>query len=154
MKVKEVFLLLSMAVCSACQLPVQAQSELKVLKRSSHCSVAEPTLRQLHTAEEIEQVFAPAAVLQAGESVPMVDFSSQAVMLLAMGQKPSAGYRIDIDPSRFSWSAQTIRLSVSFSSPENEMAATVMTSPCLVFVVRRDGWQEIIAGDTGLVYRR
>ena len=154
MKVKEYFLFLSMAVCSACQLPVQVESELKILKRSSHCRVAEPTLRQLHTAEEIEQVFAPAAVLQAGESVPMVDFSSQAVMLLAMGQKPSAGYRIDLDPSRLSWGAQTIRLSVNFSSPENEMAATVMTSPCLVFVVRRDGWQEIIAGDTGLVYRR
>lgn len=154
MKIKEYLLVFSMAICSACQLPAQSGSELTVLKRSSHCRVAEPTLRQLHTADEINRVFMPDTLQPGDETVPLGDRSSQAVMLLAMGQKPSPGYRIDLDPDHLSVRAQTLKLSVTFNSPENEMAATVMTSPCLIFAVSRDGWREIVAGDTGLVYRR
>ncbi len=147
-------LLLSLLVCSSCQSPAQPEFKLVILKQSASCRVNEPALRELRSAAEIKQVFSPATLLYSEEALPEVDGSSQTVMLLAMGLRPSAGYSIELDQTYRHQDEETIRLNVTFRLPKSEMAATMMTSPCVIFAVSQGGWRQIIAGDTGLVYRR
>ena len=77
-----------------------------------------------------------------------VDFSTQVVVLLAMGQKPKTGYRIEMDIEYAERRGSTLWLPVRFIAPTGS-AAAVITSPCAVFGVAKQGLQRIIAGETG-----
>lgn len=147
-------LLLSLILLAGCQMSEQMEkSELTILKRSNQCRISSPVLRELKSMDEIGRILKQENMLQKPDPLPDLDLSSYAIMLLAMGQKPSAGYRIEIDPKQIQHAAGVLRLSVQFVPPAGEIAATVLTSPCLIFSVRREGLNEIVAGDTGLVYR-
>jgi hypothetical protein len=154
MKIKEYFLLLTVAICSACQVPAQTGSDVTILKRSSHCSVSEPTFTRLQSIDEIIQVFAPDGHQVAQQLPPGIDLSKQAVMLLAMGERPSAGYGIELDSNPRRIDSDTLKLRVTFNTPDGGLAASVITNPCLIFSISLEGWNEIIAGDTGLTYSR
>jgi hypothetical protein len=144
----------SLVLLAGCQMSEQIEnSELTILKRSNQCRVNSPVLRELKTVDEIRQVFMQDSMIKSADQLPDLDLSSHAIMLLAMGQKPSAGYGIEFDPNLIQNEAGILRLSVKFNPPAGDIAATVLTSPCLIFAVRREGLSEIVAGDTGLVYR-
>jgi hypothetical protein len=128
--------------------------ELTILRQSNQCGVSKPTLRELQSLEEIRQITASGFMLQTDQPLPDVDLSSHAVMLLAMGERPSAGYAIEVDPEPLHKDGQTIRLNVKFTAPDKDaFVATMITRPCLIFSIRRDGVSEIVAGETGLFYR-
>jgi hypothetical protein len=68
-----------------------------------------------------------------------------------MGEKPTAGYRIEVDVSNPSViENNTLKLNARFLSPQGELRATVMTRPCVVFSIDKGDYKQIIAGDTGL----
>ncbi|MEJ2395379.1 MAG: protease complex subunit PrcB family protein [Candidatus Thiodiazotropha sp.] len=148
-------LLLAALLFGGCQSQAEiAENELVILKRSDLCQVAEPTLRQLQSKEDIRRVIAPRAMLDNHQSIPYIDFSTHAIMLLAMGQKPSSGYRIEIDRSRIKENHGVLWLPAQFKSPKNDdMAATMITSPCVIFSLKQNALQKVVAGDTGLVFQ-
>lgn len=146
--------LLSLIMCAGCQIPEDTVShELTILKRSNQCRVDSPSLRQLQSQDEIRKIFLQDSMLGSRDPLPDVDLSTHVIMLLSMGQRPSAGYRIELDPDGLHEESGSLRLSVEFLSPEGGAVATVITSPCLIFSIKREGLQEIVAGDTGLVFR-
>lgn len=150
-----VSLLLGACLCTGCQMPEEsAASELIVLQRSNQCRVAEPTLRELHTLEEVQQIVSSDFMSKTPETLPKVDLTKYAVMLLAMGQKPSMGYAIEMDSKPLLETAQTIKLNTRFTAPEKgAVVATMITSPCLIFAIKREAGRELVAGDTGLSYQ-
>jgi hypothetical protein len=148
------YLLLSLVLLAGCQVPGEIEkSELTILKRSNQCRLSLPVLRELKSMDEINRIFKQESMLQKSEPLPDLDLSVHAIMLLAMGQKPTAGYRIEFDSNKNQYAAGILRLSVKFAPPAGDIAATVLASPCLIFAIKREGLSEIVAGDTGLVYR-
>jgi hypothetical protein len=125
-----------------------------ILKRSDQCRISEPTFRPLRGMADLRRVMPPSTMMSERQTALDIDFSTQTVMLLAMGQKPTAGFHIEIDNSGegLQWQGGILRLPVRFTSPVGEVAATVVTSPCVIFLLGRDGVQRIIAGDTGLTF--
>jgi hypothetical protein len=148
-------LLLGLPLYAGCQVQETLDSDLvTVLKRSNQCRIASPELRELKSMQEYRGVFLQDSMTQKSDMMPDVDLSKHVVMLLAMGEKPSAGYAIQFSTADIERDGRTLKLKVKFSPPKGDIAATVITSPCLIFAVKRDGWNEIVAGDTGLVYQR
>ncbi len=149
------FLLLGLPLFTGCQMEERLDSDLvTVLKRSNQCRIASPELRELKSMQEYREIFLQDSMMRNSDPMPDIDLSNHAVMLLAMGQKPSAGYAIQFSTADIEKDGETLKLNVKFSPPKGDIAATVITSPCIVFAVKRDGWSEIVAGDTGLVYRK
>jgi hypothetical protein len=148
-------LLLILPLFTGCQVQEALDNDVvTVLKRSNQCRITSPELRELKTMQEYRGVFLQDSMMQNSDPVPDIDLSNHVVMLLAMGEKPSAGYAIQFSTADIERDGETLKLNVKFSPPKGDIAATVITSPCLVFAVKRDGWSEIVAGDTGLVYRQ
>jgi hypothetical protein len=74
-------------------------------------------------------------------------------MLLAMGTQPTSGYCIELDPNHSRTRGKTLWLSVKFKPPEQDFTATILTSPCVIFTVKRDTLTKIVAVDTGLSFQ-
>jgi hypothetical protein len=130
-----------------------ADEVVTILKRSDQCRLSEPTLRPIRDGADLRRVMPPMEMMGEQQAALDVDFSTQVVMLLAMGRKPTTGFRIEIDTVGLRQQAGTLHLPVRFASPVGEVAATRVTSPCVIFSLRGDGLQRIIAGDTGLSFR-
>lgn len=132
----------------------EADEAVTILKRSDQCRISEPTFRPLRDMADLHRVMPPSTMMSEQQAALDMDFSTHTVMLLAMGQKPTAGFHIEIDSGGdgLRWQGETLRLPVRFTSPVGEVAATVITSPCVIFLLGRDGVQRIVAGDTGLAF--
>lgn len=67
---------------------------------------------------------------------PTVDWSTQMVVFVAAGWKPSAGYRVDI--SKIEQSQQALSVFVGLMEPPSgSIVATVMTQPYAIAVVEK-----------------
>lgn len=144
-------LLLFPLLASGCQQPSAEEAvEVNLLKRTSQCRIAEPGMRQLYSREEALQLLTPATLLRPEASLPEVDFATQAVVVLAMGQQPSTGYGIEIAPTGMRDGQGRLVIPVGFVTPNKGVVATLITTPCALFSVRREGIREIVAGTTGL----
>ncbi|MEJ2453851.1 MAG: protease complex subunit PrcB family protein [Candidatus Thiodiazotropha sp.] len=130
-----------------------ADEAVVILKRSDQCRISEPTFRSLRDRADLHRVMPPAAMMAERHPALEVDFSTHAVMLLGMGQKPTTGFHIEIDTAGLRQQAGTLWLPVRFIPPAGEVAAARVTSPCVIFSLRREGVQRIVAGDTGLSFR-
>ncbi len=73
---------------------------------------------------------------------PPVDFSREAVVLLELGRRPTAGYQPRLASRLLVLSGGDALLSVSLSSP-GAYAAQVVTSPCLLVAVQRGNYDEV-----------
>lgn len=144
--------ILSVLLLTDCQSVAEKDGVgLTLLKQSNQCRIMAPQMRLLKTVAEIHQVTGLRTMLNVKPPPLDVDFSAQAVVLLAMGQKPTAGYRIVVDAEQAERRGATLWLPVRFTAPPTgNAAATVITSPCVVFAVARKGLRRIIAGETGL----
>jgi hypothetical protein len=123
-----------------------------ILKRSDQCRITEPTFRPLRDMADLRRVMPPSTMMSERQAALDMDFSTHTVMLLAMGQKPTTGFRIEMDTAGLGQQAGTLRLPVRFVSPAGDVAATMVTSPCIVLSFKRDGVRRIVAGDTGLAF--
>ncbi len=70
----------------------------------------------------------------AAATTPPIDFKNQGVLLVTMGRRPSAGYRLNF--LRSDWvrrSGSTVRVKLTWQSPEpGSEQAQVVTHPCLL----------------------
>ena len=150
MKTTGLSLLLGALLMAGCQRHAEkAGVALTLLRQSSQCGVRTAQIRLLGSMEAIHRLTGLRTVLNAKTPVLEVDFATQAVVLLAMGEQPSVGYRIELEFDGVEKRGTSLWLPVRFDTPSG-MAATVITSPCVVFSVPRQGLKRIVAGDTGL----
>jgi hypothetical protein len=152
LKWRPLLFLLGIFLAGGCQNQAENVAvEVRIIKRSDLCRISKPSLLRLQGTEELSRLIAQDTLLQAQrQPMPRADFTNHYVMLLAMGQQPSTGFHIEMDPGRARIEQGTLQLPVRFLPPEGEAAATMVTSPCIVFSVKREGLQKIVAGDTGL----
>jgi hypothetical protein len=75
---------------------------------------------------------------------PPVDFGERGILEVAMGQRPTAGYGLELasDEVRPEDGAGIVR--VNWTEPKEDAAvAQVVTSPCIRLAVRKEGLREV-----------
>jgi hypothetical protein len=71
---------------------------------------------------------------------PEVDFAQSAVLILSLGQQPSAGYQIDVEQIKQQGEVLNVQLRLSKPS-STSVQATVVTSPFIVIQVpKQPSW--------------
>ena len=86
----------------------------------------------------------------AGMAAPKVDFSSQRVVLVYMGQRPTAGYGLRLASNKFRTYKQTAEVTLEWTKPGKGMVtAQVITNPCVLVSVPKAGYERLQIVDTG-----
>ncbi len=87
---------------------------------------------------------------------PSVDFSRAAVLLITMGEQPTAGYRLNYLPPQHRARQQgtTLRLDLAWQTPEpDSVQAQIMTQPCLLLKLPRADFNRLRVHDQDGVVR-
>jgi hypothetical protein len=86
--------------------------------------------------------------LAAAEPFP-VDFSQQGVVLVSVGQRPTAGYAISLAAPGAEVKDGVATLTVKLEEPApGAVLAQVVTSPCLLVALPREGLREVRVVDS------
>ena len=151
MKYKDLYnwLLLTclLIAASACS---QQQVHLQTIYSSNDCALREPTIRSIYTPAELTEIIQskPVNFSQTPAVVPEVDYDKQSFILYAIGQKPTAGYSIELYRDEASIKEQTLYLPVRVKSPEaGSFQAQVITSPCQIYSLPLSDFAEVVAVD-------
>jgi hypothetical protein len=138
---------------------------LTVACQSLENTHSEVTLRELYagnqcavTGAELRVIDGRAAALaltgshRIGAMPPAlkIDDSHELMLLVAAGQKPSAGYRLHLTKSDAGLHDETLHLPVSLSTPGQDAQAALMTSPCLLLALQRGPYRRIVVENLGL----
>lgn len=77
-----------------------------------------------------------------------VDFSQEVAVVVALGEKPTAGYDISLTKNKAELRGDVLRLPVEFTQPAPDaFHAQVLTHPCLVLSVPRGAYTEVVANE-------
>lgn len=118
--------------------PVIVMPEVSATARASNslCALEAPQVKIISNAEGWQQWVAAHPL---DWPVPP-DWSTQARVIIALGNKPTAGYGLSF--SGFSQENALLKLAVQqHKPPADAMVAQMITSPCLVVDVSQQGWQ-------------
>lgn len=108
----------------------------------------EPSAEWITSREELDQLLNK---LSAGQlpaqdlnKTTEIDFSASRVLLVRMGQNPTAGYRLKLDSESCMISQQTAYISVIWSEPDPGMvAAQVITNPFILLKISKGGYESV-----------
>ena len=106
----------------------------EVLRNTTHCGdyVSAPTVLWIQQPEELKRLYAGFPGIQP-HTPPSVDFTSEGVLLIAMGQHPTAGYGLGFEPGSMQLVDSTLRITVAWQEPApGYLQAQVITHPCLL----------------------
>lgn len=113
-----------------------------VVRGGAQCGgdAAGPSVRRLASAAELQAAFSA----ELGAAAPAVDFEGAAVLLVAAGQRPTAGHAVELLSARAPVKDGVALVQVALRGPPaGTMAAQVVTSPCLVVALPRAGLAEV-----------
>ncbi|MDH3527916.1 MAG: protease complex subunit PrcB family protein [Gammaproteobacteria bacterium] len=143
-------LILTAIVLAGCNSAMRGEASPKALTaqtiyRSMLCAgqQAAPVLRWI-TAEDAYQEMYPGIVPDHPDghpvSAPTVDFSEDAVLLISMGQRRTAGYNLELSRDLLRLRNGELTLPVVWTEPADGLfVAQVITHPCLIITLpRRD----------------
>jgi hypothetical protein len=75
---------------------------------------------------------------------PRVDFSREGILIVSMGQKPTGGYRLELNRDFAVISDDTAVLSVSWiDPPKGSILPQIITSPCLAIIIPKGPYSKI-----------
>lgn len=117
-----------------------------VIRGGAQCGgeAAGPSVRRLASAEELAAAFSA----ELGAAAPAADFEGAAVLLVASGQRPTAGHAVELLAPRAPVKDGVAVVQVALRAPApGAVAAQVVTSPCLVVAVPRAGLAEVKVAD-------
>ncbi len=73
-----------------------------------------------------------------------VDFSREGILIVSMGQKPTGGYRLELNRDFAVISDDTAVLSVSWiDPPKGSILTQIITSPCLAIIIPKGPYSKI-----------
>ena len=143
-------LLLFALLLVSCRSGDTSTRQLTVLYKSQQCPLVESNanMRILRSGEELENFLSRAAGLGANLEIPQVNFPRETALVVSLGQKPTAGYNIGLAGGKVELKDGELRIDITQSRP-GEMAAQVLTSPCLVLKFDSAGVTAARRLDTG-----
>lgn len=142
MKRRSVVAALALAAACAHARPLPAT----VVRSGMQCGGAAEgvSARWLGTESALREALVLEAPLGVAPAAPAVDFSRSGVILVAMGQRPTAGYAISLAEPRAEVRDGVATLVVTLEEPAPDaMLAQVITSPCLLVSLPREGLREV-----------
>ncbi len=81
--------------------------------------------------------------------LPHVDFNTEAVLLVAMGQQPSSGYHLSLADPVIAVTDDTANIMLEWHHPEQGLiTASVITHPCLLIKLPLSDYSSVIVWDT------
>jgi len=116
--------------------------EVAVVRGGAQCGGEgeDPSARRLASADELAGAFAS----ELGVELPALDFAKDAVVLVAAGRKPTAGFGVDLAAPKAAAKGGVAALQIRLTRPAPAaLVAQVVTSPCLVVRLAREGLTEI-----------
>ncbi len=125
-------LIISIAACSEERLPI------KTIYASNNCGITEQQIQQINTASELAQSFAalPYSFPEKPHKAPNIDFTTETVILYALGQKPNNGYSIEQMGSYALIKNDALLLPIRTHQPnKNNQYGQMITTPCQFFTL-------------------
>ena len=130
-----------LASCGAKKIPMQS------FYSASNCAISEQTIRRIETREQLDGLLSPQPFFSTGNQTsetPPIDFEHEQLILVAMGMKSTAGYRIDWSNDPATLENGDLYLPVALHHPpSNQIQAQVMTSPCQIFSLPKTEYREV-----------
>lgn len=133
--------IMSIAACSEEKLPI------KSIYASSSCGITEQQIKRIDTASELAQSFAALSYHfpEKPHKAPHVDFTTERVILYALGQKPNSGYSIEQIGAYALIKNDALRLPVRTRQPnKNGQYGQMITTPCQFFTLPKKEFSTII----------
>jgi hypothetical protein len=125
---------------------------VRILGGGPQCGGAGPGIsaRRLVSSAEVAEALLRAA--GAAPVLPPVNWGTEAVVLVSAGQRPGAGYAVELASQKAPVKEGEAAVRVSLSSPPaGATGAQLMTNPCLVVAMPREGLHAVAVLDGGRV---
>jgi len=108
----------------------------------------EPSAEWIDSQAALERVYTATATLQlpaeASLSIPEIDFTTNRVLLVRMGRKPTPGYAIQLHPEHCKISQDTAFISLRWSEPApGSVLAQMITSPFILLKLEKQGYSSV-----------
>ncbi|OZC37833.1 hypothetical protein B9Q17_14935 [Marinobacter vinifirmus] len=132
-----------LAACSA-NAPKEAQPapQVRQVTQSAHCGLTGPGVAPVSSPEALENLLGVSGQNMATGVIRQVDLASEQLIIVTLGQKPTAGYSVGLQDVQ--WQEPVLKLAMQVNSPAPDMmVAQVITSPCVVLAVKGDHWQRL-----------
>ncbi|MDC0661654.1 protease complex subunit PrcB family protein [Marinobacter sp. SS21] len=120
----------------------QAGPVARQLTASAHCGLQDRGLLYLASGQDLQQLSGLPAQALTLAPLNAVDFSREHVVIVALGQKTSAGYGVTLDSAQLIGDRLTLEMRLQ-SPPPDSMVAQVMTTPCAAVAVINQGWSHL-----------
>lgn len=135
---------LALALAAGCAHARTVPAE--VIRAGAHCGgdVQGTSARWLGTEQALRGALQTGAALGAPSQPPAVDFSREGVLLVAAGQRPTAGYGLALAEPGARVEDGVATVVVRFDEPASgAILAQVVTSPCLLVRLPGEGLREV-----------
>ena len=127
---------------------------VEVLYSGSHCGGdgTEPHLRRIADEEQFrterDAMFRHMLGNDHSDRLQAPDFDENIAVLIAMGQRSTGGYRLELRDDRAAVDNGAVELPVTWTEPdEDAMVTQAITSPCLMVTLPRQDYDTISAVD-------
>lgn len=120
--------------------------EVKTLQSRGQCGFAQAGLHLVTGHAQWERL--PFNQQRFGGSLPDPLETGRWVLLIAQGRKPTPGYGLTLTDSRLTGKTLEIRVAAHSPAPGQAMAQMI-TTPCLILSIPRNGWQQLRVSGAG-----
>ena len=137
-------LVLTLSACAHQSIPID------LLYQSGYCATRQAGLYWVENQGDYQHITDSTLKLSLSNNVepkPSLNFKKDNIILVSMGQKPTAGYDISLKARKAPLQENSIVLPVEFITPGSDIVAQVVTSPCLILAVEKGPYSEIKAQD-------
>ena len=146
---------MSMALVFACGMGQRASApppdlsvDVLVAGTQGSGSRQDPSAEWVTSQEELEQLLdtqsARQLPAQDGKSAHAADVTTSRILLVRMGQKPTAGYSLNVDADSCKIFEQTAYISLIWTEPAPGMvAAQVITHPFILLRLSKEGYDSV-----------
>lgn len=116
---------------------------------SLHCGLTAPGAVLVQSREDLKRLASLPGLGLDLDRLPTEDLEQQPLVVVAQGQKPTAGYSVSLKGAGLN--GDRLLLAMSISEPRADaMVAQVLTTPCVVVAVTAEGWQTLTVEGQGL----
>ncbi len=118
---------------------------------SQQCSIDKASVRLINNKNELETLITRSrrtVLSDSSVALPEIDFTKNRALLIALGNKSSAGYNIKLNADRAEIRDQKLMLPVDIISPDKGgFQAQVITSPCVIISFTKGAYTRIIVNE-------
>ncbi len=135
--------MLLLAACSATGGPGEGKGVMvRQITQSAYCGLTGPGVAFVRSEADREALLDVSGQNMATDVVRKVDLAREALVMVTLGQKPTAGYSVGLQSALAQGESLVLDMRVNEPAPDM-MVAQVITSPCAVLAVEPRGWQQI-----------